>query len=57
MHPHTPRDRRALESSEFDAPTRPADRGVNTGRTRSTALAMLIAALLLAAIIALVVLI
>jgi hypothetical protein len=57
MHPHTPQDRRGFESPEFDAPTQPADPGVITERTRSTAVAMLIAALLLAAIIAVIVLI
>jgi hypothetical protein len=56
MHPHTPHDRRTFESPEFDDPTQPADRGVITERTRSTALAMLIAALLVAAIIVLIVL-
>jgi hypothetical protein len=57
MHPHTPQDRRGFESPELDAPPRPADRGVTTERTRSTALAMLVAALVLAAIIALIVVI
>jgi hypothetical protein len=57
MHPHTPQDRRAFESPELEAAAEPADQGVNTQRTRSTALAMLVAALLLAAIIALIVLI
>ena len=56
MHPHTPQDRRAYESPEFDAQAPPSDRGIATGRWRSMALSMLFAALLLAANIALAVL-
>jgi hypothetical protein len=56
MHPQTPRDRRAFESSEF-APAEPeTDRDMTTRRSRSTMLPMLIAVLVLAVIIALVLL-
>ena len=57
MHPHTPQDRRAFETPEFDAPVPSADRGGTRKRTPSMALSMLFAALLLAAIVVLTILI
>ena len=57
MQPHTPQDRRAYESPEFDAEPPPADRDITTKRWRSMALSMLFATLLLVAIIGLAILI
>lgn len=56
MHPHTPSDRRAFETPEFGATETPTTRSDSTRRTPSTAWAMLVALLILAAIIAVTVL-
>ena len=56
MHPHTPQDRRAFESPEFDAQAPSSD---STGRSdprRSAALSVLFAALLFAAIVGVIIL-
>ena len=53
MHPHTPQDSRAFESSEREAPD-PADRNPMRDRTRYAARPMLVAVVLLVAIIALI---
>jgi hypothetical protein len=56
MHPHSPQDRRAGESSEFAPAERRTERDMAAPPSRSTVVPMLIAGLVLAVIVVLVLL-
>ena len=56
MHPHTPQDPRAYNSPEFEPASPPTEREAPKQGTRQTAVAMLIAVVLLAVIVTAIVL-